>query len=64
MNILTEYVAPPVPSNMYDWMAYIEGELDAGGPTGRGPTETEALRDLCSQLAVMYYESVGARFIP
>jgi hypothetical protein len=63
MNILTEYVAPPVPSTQYDWMACVEGE-EEDGPHGRGPTETEALRDLCSQLAVMYYESVGARFVP
>ena len=53
--IVTEYVAPPVPTTMYDWMASIEGEEDS--PIGRGQTETEALRDLCEQLAVLWLES-------
>jgi hypothetical protein len=49
--IVTQYVRPPVPTNKWDWMAYIEGDEEASGPTGRGPTEAEALRDLCEQLA-------------
>lgn len=53
--IVTEYVRPPVPSTMYDWMAYVSGEEE--GPTGRGPTECEALRDLCEQLAVLWIEA-------
>lgn len=52
--IVTTYVRPPVPTNQWDWMAYIEG--DEEGPTGRGPTEAEALRDLCEQLAAMLSE--------
>jgi hypothetical protein len=48
MSIVTEYVAPPVPSSLYDWMAYVEGDEET---TGRGPTEAEALRDLCAKLA-------------
>jgi hypothetical protein len=40
---------------VYDWMAYVSGEED--GPTGRGPTECEALRDLCEQLAVLWLEA-------
>jgi hypothetical protein len=48
--IRTEYVRPPIPTTMFDWMAYIADEED--GPTGRGPTEAEALRDLCEQLAM------------
>jgi hypothetical protein len=56
MNIITERVNPPIPTTMYDWMAYIEGE-DEDSPTGRGPTETEALRDLASQLALLWLES-------
>jgi hypothetical protein len=55
VKIVTEYVCPPIPTTMFDWMAYVEGEEE--GPTGRGPTETEALRDLCEQLALMYYEA-------
>jgi hypothetical protein len=53
--IVTDYVRPPVPTTVYDWMAYVSGEED--GPTGRGPTECEALRDLCEQLAVLWLEA-------
>ena len=55
--IITEYVKPPVPTTVYDWAAYVEHEED--GPTGRGPTEAEALRDLCEQLAVLWLETSG-----
>jgi hypothetical protein len=57
--IRTEYIAPPVPTTMFDWMAYIDGEEDGTGNalTGRGPTETEALRDLAEQLAAAYLEA-------
>ena len=54
--IVTEYVRPPVPTTDYDWMAYIDGD-EGDGPTGRGPTEVEALRDLCEQLAIQVMEA-------
>lgn len=54
--IVTEYVRPPVPTTMYDWAAYVSGEEERG-PTGRGTTEAEALRDLCEQLAVLWLEA-------
>lgn len=47
--IVTEYVAPPVPTRQWDWVAYINGDEESG-LNGRGPTECEALRDLCEQL--------------
>ena len=47
--IATEYVGPPIPTTAYDWVAWVDG--DEEGHTGRGPTETEALRDLCEKLA-------------
>lgn len=50
MNIVTQYVCPPIPTRQFDWMAHIEDD-EGTGPTGRGPTEAEALRDLCEQLA-------------
>lgn len=50
--ILTEYAPPPGPSTDYDWMAFVVGEEE---PTGRGPTETEALRSLCAKLAQLAY---------
>jgi hypothetical protein len=53
--ITTERINPPVPSNKYDWRASVDGEEDA--PIGFGTTETEALRDLCEQLAVICLEA-------
>lgn len=56
MTIITQYVCPPVPTRAWDWMAYVEGDEEGNGPTGRGPTEAEALRDLCEMLADIAYE--------
>ena len=50
-QIVTEYIRPPVPTTRWDWMAHIKG--DEEGPTGYGPTEAEALRDLAEQLAAL-----------
>lgn len=55
--IVTEGLFPPVPTRAWDWVAYIDGDEEANGPTGRGPTECEALRDLCEQLALMLKEA-------
>jgi len=59
--IRTEYIAPPVPSTSHDWMAYVIDQEDGTGTgqqsTGYGPTECEALRALCEQLAVLWLES-------
>lgn len=49
-RIITECVRHPVPTAAWDCVAYVEGDEEANGPTGRGPTEAEALRDLCEQL--------------
>jgi hypothetical protein len=54
--ITTERINPPVPSNKYDWRASVDGEEDA--PIGYGRTETEALRDLCEQLAELWLETL------
>ncbi len=54
--IITEYVRPPIPTTKWDWMAFIEGDEEGNYPTGRGPTETEALRDLSEQLARLVFE--------
>jgi hypothetical protein len=47
MSVVTEYVAPPIPTAMCDWVAYMDGEPET---CGRGPTEIEALRELCEKL--------------
>ena len=47
VHVITEYAPPPGPSTAYDWMAFVAGTEE---PTGRGPTETEALRDLSVKL--------------
>ena len=57
--IVTEYIRPPVPSTMYDWMAFVRG--DEEGPTGYGQTEAEALRDLCEKLVELVYAGQYAR---
>jgi hypothetical protein len=49
--IVTECVLPLFPTFQSEWVAYIRDNED--GPTGRGPTEAESLRDLCDQLARM-----------
>jgi len=56
--IVTQFVCPPVPTRQWDWVAFVKGDEEADGPTGRGPTETEALRDLCEQLAQLVAEPV------
>ena len=48
---MTRCIAPPVPTRQWDWVAFVQGDEEANGPTGRGPTEAEALLDLCEQLA-------------
>ena len=53
MNIVTIRILPPIASAQWDWMAHIEG--DEEGPTGYGPTEAEALRELCERLAELAY---------
>jgi len=49
MKVITEYIAPPVGTDAYDWAALIEGQED--WYIGRGPTEKDALVDLCEKLA-------------
>ena len=48
MIVITEYIAPPVGTDAYDWAAHIEGQEEC---IGRGPTEKDALIDLCEKLA-------------
>lgn len=59
MKVITSFVHPPIPCRRFDWEAHIQGE-EEHGPTGQGETEVEALRDLCAQLATLYYESQEA----
>ena len=50
MKIITEWTKPPVHSNKYDWVAYVEDQEEIW-IKGYGPTELEAVRDLAEQLA-------------
>lgn len=43
-KIVTEHVFPPIPIRSMDWIAYYEGEEEAGG-YGEGPTEEAAVAD-------------------
>lgn len=56
MNIVTEFVMPPVGTRKWDWMAYVKGDEEGNLPTGRGETEIDALRDLCEQLLEAFQE--------
>lgn len=47
MPIKTERIDPPIPTTMFDWVAYVEGEEDM---SEYGPTEVEALCALCERL--------------
>lgn len=57
-RVVTEHVYPPVPFRNMDWAACVEGE-EEHGPTGRGATEADALRDLAEQLAVLWLEGAS-----
>ena len=48
--IITNSVNPPLPTRQWDWVAYINGDEECQQPCGRGPTDAEALRDLCEKL--------------
>jgi hypothetical protein len=56
MTLTTAYIRPPIPTAAYDWMAHFTDD-EGEGPTGRGATEVEALRDLCERLRVMLDEA-------
>lgn len=47
--IKTAQINPPIPTTNFDWMAWVDGEEESG-PTGRGASEVDALRDLAEQL--------------
>ena len=49
MSVITEYVAPPVNTDIYDWLAYMDGCAE-DGPYGRGASEIDAVKSLCEHL--------------
>lgn len=52
MNIITEYVNPPIPGRHFDWSAHLEG-YEPGDPIA---TRAEAISDLQDQLAELHAE--------
>lgn len=44
-KIITCNVMSPIPTPAFDWMAYFEGDEEAG-PRGFGETEEKAVKDL------------------
>lgn len=62
MRIKTSCICPPIPTRNYDWSAYDESRYSpcedpscecrtaTGNIVGYGPTESEAIADLMSQL--------------
>jgi hypothetical protein len=49
MLIKTSYDFPPVPSNLFDWSAYVDDWSEAS-PVGHGATEREAVQTLFQTL--------------
>lgn len=45
MKIITDFVAPPIPSRKFDWTATQEF-YEPGDAIGRGATEDEAIKNL------------------
>lgn len=53
MKLVTNHVFPPIPIRTFDWIAYDDNlGCEEGCPVGYGPTEKEAIEDLCEQLDV------------
>lgn len=52
-KIVTEYIPLPVPTDRFDWKAYLD-DYEEIGPYGRGPTEAAAIADLREQLEDEY----------
>jgi len=48
VNVITDYVHPPIPVRQYDWQAWVDG--DEEGPKGWGVTEQEAINNLKREL--------------
>jgi hypothetical protein len=48
-KIRTKYWAKPIPTRQCDWSA-VTDNYEPGHPIGYGPTESEAVEDLRSQL--------------
>lgn len=44
-KVITHYEFPPIPVRRFDWLAFYEGDEEAG-PRGWGYTEGEAIEDL------------------
>lgn len=49
MNILTEFVRPPIPTRQFDYSA-VTDQYEPGDPVGFGETEAKAKAELLDQL--------------
>lgn len=45
IEVVVLRVYPPIPTNVFDWCAYYEGDWE-DGPRGWGATREEAIEDL------------------
>lgn len=48
MKVVTDYWRKPIPTNKFDWSAWVDGEEERA--TGYGATEAEAIADLKEQI--------------
>lgn len=51
--LVTSHVYPPIPVRDYDWIAYVDGDEEAGR-YGEGATEAEAIADFMDTYAEHY----------
>lgn len=47
-DVLVSYVCPPIPTQMFDWQAWVDGREE--GASGHGPTRLDAVVDLFEKL--------------
>jgi hypothetical protein len=50
VNIKTEYRPKPIPTDLFDWIAWYDGREESG--CGYGRTEAEAIDDLRERIDV------------
>jgi hypothetical protein len=49
-KLTTQHVFPPIPDRRWDWRALFEGDDEATGRHGYGPTEDDAIVDLVTRV--------------
>lgn len=56
MKVITTYVEPPIPINIYDWQAQFVGQESPEDMVGHGATEAEAIENLYEEFIMSNQE--------